>query len=91
MKKFKSYKEESRTNWGMTVEESVQPNLDQINTGAMLRIADATEAMAKNFIQLQNELKWAKERNERLDVRAEKLRRQVSAYKGIIKKLKSKP
>lgn len=87
---FKSYREESRTNWGVTVTENTKPDRDQLHLGCMLRIADATEAMAKNFIQLQNELKWANERNQRNKTSIEKLQRQVNAYKGIVKKLKNK-
>ena len=89
MKVFKSYREESKTNWGITVDESTKPDRDQLHLGCMLRIADATEAMAKNHVQLQNELKWANERNLRLVERNEKLQRQVNAYKGIVKRLKN--
>lgn len=90
MNVFKSYREESRTNWGVTVPDSVKPDREQLHLGCMLRIADATEAMAKNFVQLQNDLKWEKERNIRLVERNDKLQRQVNAYKGILKKLKKK-
>lgn len=85
---FKSYREESRTNWGVTVTENTKPDREQLHLGCMLRIADATEAMAINFTKLQNELKWANERNQRLVASNEKLQRQVSAYKGIVKRLK---
>lgn len=87
---FKSYREESRTNWGVTVTENTKPDREQLMLGCMLRIADATEAMAKNYTQLQNELKWANEKNGRNQTRIEKLQRQVNAYKGIVKKLKGK-
>lgn len=90
MNVFKSYREESRTNWGATVPEATKPDRDQLQLGCMLRIADAAEAMAKNFVQLQNELKWANERNQRNKSSIEKLQRQVNAYKGIVKKLKNK-
>lgn len=47
---FKSYKEESKKNWGITQIEDL--STEQIQLGAILRIADATEAMAKNHVQL---------------------------------------
>jgi alanine dehydrogenase len=87
---FKSYRKESRTDWGVTVTENTKPDRDQLHLGCMMRIADATEVMAQNFIQLQNQLKWANERNQRLVAQNEKLQRQVNAYKGVVKKLKNK-
>ena len=49
-----SYREESRKNWG---KDSAQGALtiEQINTGTLLRIADAVEAMAKRHIELIDE------------------------------------
>ena len=46
---FKNYKQESRKDWG-TNQDSELLSIEQINLGAILRIADATEAMAKNRI-----------------------------------------
>lgn len=49
---FKSYRDESRTNWGVTVAEATKPDRDQLYLGCMLRIADATELMASNYIYI---------------------------------------
>jgi len=47
-------REHSKQNWasGGSVEE--------INSGSLQRIADATEIMAQNYVTLQNDLKWYK-------------------------------
>lgn len=78
-KNFRGYKELSKTNWGTTEEKL---NLDQINTGAMLRIADATEKMAGNYIQLQNErdryIKWFNEECNKVRSRD----KQISTLRG---------
>lgn len=49
---WKSYKEGSRANWGVETDNDNPLNIEQIQTGAILRIADATEAMAKRHIEL---------------------------------------
>lgn len=87
---FKSYREASRTNWGITHDEKESLTHEQLQTGAILRIADATEKMAGNFIALQNDRDLYKRcyANEQRDSRS--LRRQLAGLKGEITKLKKK-
>lgn len=86
---FKDYRDESRTNWGTS---QLGPlNLDQINTGAILRIADATEVMAKDHQDLINDRDWYKKRYEEGLEDLKKLDRKITAMKGVITKLKRKP
>ena len=63
---------------------------ESISTGALQRIADATELMAKNYIKLQDDAamykRWYNESREQ----KEKLYRQISALKGVITELKNK-
>lgn len=84
---IKSYRKESRTDWGTTDDKVT---LEQINTGAILRIADATEAMAKNHVQLQTERdrlqRWYEQERER----AAKLERSNAALRGQITRLKNR-
>lgn len=47
---FKSYRDGSKENWGVNDKKTL--TLEQIQTGAILRIADATEVMAKRHIEL---------------------------------------
>lgn len=46
---FKSWRDSSKEGWGCT---DRQPTLEQINTGCLMRIADATEKMAQRHIEL---------------------------------------
>ena len=79
---FKNYKQESRKEWGIDTNSAL--DIEQINCGAILRIADATEKMAERVIGLINE-------NVRLKTQNETLIRSRRALKGINRKLKSKP
>ena len=84
---FKPYREGSRTNWGVTTDSNL--TVEQINCGAILRIADATELMAKNHAQLVAERdrfeRWYQ--HEKTQLSSE--RRRTAALRGIVKKLKA--
>jgi hypothetical protein len=78
------YKEQSRQEWyreGPLTDE-------QLKIGAIQRIADATEAMAKNYVALQDERDrykgWFQEEREL----SGRLFRRISALRGQITKLK---
>jgi hypothetical protein len=87
---FHSHKEESRINWGFTAEKERKPTIEQIKLGAILRIADATEAMALNYFQLQKDLDYykrkSKERGDEIDYQ----RKSIAALKGHLTKLRKK-
>ena len=85
--KWTSYKEGSKQNYG-TKEDNL--NAEQIQLGCMMRIADASELMAKNYLRLETDLQWYKKLfNEHL-TEIKRLRKQIAAYKGEITKLKKK-
>jgi hypothetical protein len=66
------------------------PDREEIKLGCLQRIADATEAMAKNHVQLQNSLDYYKRAyNDEIESRR-RLVRQVNALRGVITKLKKK-
>lgn len=83
----KYYKEQSRLNW-YTEDEKL--SLEQINTGALLRIADATEKMASNYIALQNDRDYYKRRYQEEQASKERMSRRINALKGVITKMKKK-
>jgi hypothetical protein len=64
--------------------------LETINCGSFQRIADACELMASNYKRLQSENESMKAGMQYRNDRIEKLERKVSAYKGVITKLKKK-
>jgi len=92
---FKSYRDASKDNWGVDDSttgdpERVKMGPDQIKAGALQRIADATELMAKNYIEMQRE-------NERLRVDKamyyrwyQKEQNRNRSLRGVITKLKNK-
>lgn len=84
----KDWKEQSRINWGLDMEENEFPGREAVQLGAVLRIADATEAMARNHTSLVEE----KERYRRWygeeQARNAKLWRRLNAMRGVITRLK---
>lgn len=85
-----SIKNESKKDWVVGIDDNVTtyPGDHNIQLGCLMRIADATEAMAKNYVRLQEDAdlykKWWQNEKERR--RAEE--RKVIALKGVITKLK---
>ena len=53
---FKDYRKESRANWGTSQSENLTP--EQIRLGALLRIADAIETMAKSYNEMRMNRDW---------------------------------
>jgi hypothetical protein len=86
---FKSYMKESRdTDWGTT--QSGNLTLEQIQAGAILRIADAVEKMAIRYTELIDERdrlqRWYKEKT----AHNEKLEHQVRGLRGAITRMKGR-
>ena len=83
---FKSYRDESRnTNWGT---EGEGMDLNQINAGSLLRIADATEAMAREHNRLIQREKYLEGVCRSRSAEIECLKRRNAALKGVITKMK---
>jgi hypothetical protein len=84
-----SYREESRKNWGKDTSRGGLTDAD-VKLGALLRIADATEAMAKRHKELIDE----RDRFEQYYRREQSVRiaweRRAAALKGQITKLKKR-
>lgn len=84
---FKYYRAESKKDYGT---HSEKLSIEQIQTGALLRIADAVELMAQNYTAMQNDVKFYKERCNQLRVEIERLNRKNAALRGHLTKLKTK-
>lgn len=65
--------------------------LEDLRTGAILRIADASELMAKNYSELQFYLDYYKAGYKNRGQAIKSLRLSNAALKGVITKLKKKP
>jgi hypothetical protein len=84
----KGYRERSRADWGR--DENDILTVEQINCGAILRIADATELMAKEHQKLvddRNRYKRWYEQEQKWRNRAEASARSL---RGVITKMKRK-
>lgn len=88
MSTFKSYRNESRADWG--IEQDGSLTIEQINCGAILRIADATEKMAESYDRVRNQRDYYESRAKSLGAEVDRLVRQRNALRGVITKLKRK-
>lgn len=85
---YKNFKEESRKDWGNEFAEGKNLTIEQLNIGCMLRIADATEAMTKNHVQMQYDIDWYKKRVANLEERLKHLDHSNRALRGTITRMK---
>lgn len=90
MKIHKDFKEESRKNYGVTVELGEGLSLEQLRIGALLRIADAVEKVAANHDTLRKELEHQTDRATIAFQHLEKVQRSNRALRGYLKRLKRK-
>ena len=63
-------------------------SVEDINSGCLQRIADATEKMAQNYTSLQNDRDFYKRCWEETSRTRDKLYRRISALKGVITRMK---
>lgn len=82
----KYFVEESRKSWFTS--DPITNN--DLQTGCLMRIATATEAMAKSHIQLQNEYNYMRDSRDRYRAELEKAKSQIRGLKGAITRLKKK-
>lgn len=85
----KSLKENSRGDWSAP-DDSYVSTIEQVRVGSLQRIADATEKMATNFLQLQGDVEHYKKKYFASIKRQRTLERSNNALRGYIKKLKNK-
>lgn len=83
-----TFRKESRKDWHANGDRI--PTDEEFKFACLQRIADATELMAKNHVQMERDLKWAMGRNEWLKKDNERLARSNAALRGHIKRLKAK-
>lgn len=85
---FIDHRKNSRTGWGKDVEGQINPDRDDIQLGCLLRIADATEAMAKRHTELIRDRDYLAQRNREHLATIETLSRQRAALRGTITRMK---
>lgn len=84
---FLRYRDGSRKNWG-TETSGDSLTVEQINCGAILRIADATEKMAARYTTLISEREWYERRYKEERAANERLNRSNAALRGHLKRAK---
>ncbi len=62
---------------------------EQVQVATLLRIADATELMAGNYIQLQKDMLYYKERADSKQKYIERLEKQNQSLRGVITRMKN--
>jgi len=87
--KFITDKDQSRINWGNNMSDDKFPGYEVINSGCLQRIAEATEAMAKTHVQLQNDYNYMRESRDRYRTLYEKEAKRSAAFKGLVKRYKA--
>lgn len=90
MKIHKDFREASRKSWGVTVEQGEGLSIDQLQTGALLRIADAVEKVAADHDRLRKELEHQTDRATIAFQHLEISQRSNRALRGYLKRLKRK-
>lgn len=63
---------------------------EQIQIGCLQRIADATEAMAKPFVEMARDLEWYRKKSDRLQEENQHLKNRIAGHKAAYTKLKNK-
>jgi hypothetical protein len=80
------FKEESKEDWYVDSEQVLSD--ERLKLGAILRIADATEVMARNYQTLIDERNMYKRWWVAAESQKGRLKRANAALLGVIKKLK---
>ena len=83
---FKDYRKESRASWGADQDRNL--SIEQINCGALLRLADATELMCKDREKLERDYAYMRAERDRYRSSLESAERRIAALKGVITKAK---
>lgn len=88
MGEFKSYRQESRSNWGTSEKGTL--TIEQISLGAQIRMADALEVIAKDKQNLEDDYKRMSERRDFWRLEYEKMLAKYRAQKGLVTKMRKK-
>lgn len=84
----RNFKDYSKDNWFRS--DGEKPTNEQLQLGCFQRIADATVAMAKPFIQATQDAEWYRKKSERLSEENQHLRNRIAGHKAAYTKLKNK-
>lgn len=86
---IKTFKDQSRGNWH-NEKNQTSATFEQINTGSLQRIADATEAIAKYHVKLIKDRDMYEKLYKEYFSFYQKECKRTAALRGVITKLKKK-
>lgn len=84
----KFYRDESKLDFWRLVGDNEGLRADEVQLGAVLRIADAVEKMAGPYSRLVQDNEILKQRVEHFRQRVQKLERQLAATRGVVSRMK---
>ena len=84
--RFKDFRAESRMEWGRRTLDDLTN--DEVQTGALLRIADAVEKMAQSYDRMRIDRDWWKGEAERRQEEVKGLRHIIRGLRGALTKAK---
>lgn len=76
----------SRTNFTIETPEGKGFSSEQIKLSALIRIADASENMAKSYLDMQADIDYLKKRNEELAIENSQLKKENGNQKSQLTK-----
>jgi hypothetical protein len=78
-------REETKKEWNYSGEK---PDRDELQLGALLRIADAAERVSRKYSDIETDRDWYKKRNRELKDTNKHLVRVISSLRGVITRMK---
>lgn len=81
-----SIRDISRSEFCVEEIEGKKFSLDQLKVSALLRIADATESMAKNYTEMQSDIDHLKKRNIALSLENSQLKKTTASQQSQLTK-----
>lgn len=89
MGNFKSFKESSKIEYGAELDANKRHSDERLMLGCLQRIADSSELMAKNHIQLQKEAQQWKDMYYRNVIHSNNLEKQLISTRGLVTRYKN--
>lgn len=83
---WKSYRKESRTDWGRDLDGHL--DRESLQFGAILRIADAVEKMAQSYDALIHDRDFYKRRSKELTDYSIQQSHRIRSLRGVITRMK---
>lgn len=80
----KDFKEESKLDQGVDLNETTNLSMEQIKLGCLLRIADCLEQMGRPYVELLETIEYYKE----FEIENKKLKKTLAGLRGHINKTK---